>query len=243
VYIIINGHFKNHHHWKKKRTITTGPFFIPVNNISLNDRLIVIIKNPTNRALEASIEIERSSIAEDPAASITQFPTINTTPETPLGVGIPMTPIPAHSCHIFETDISTLRGTTILRVTSTGDYAVGEDKPKCGKLEIAVIGGTGRTTQIHTPLPGLNLSDPSLLFRYENFVVCDKDDHDDKCTCVKVCCDDHDDKSKKRICCDDHDHDHKFKKRIRCCDDHDSRFKKKIICWEEPTHPDKDWFC
>jgi hypothetical protein len=239
---------KKHHFKQKKRTITTGPFHIPEVAQSpgpINNRLIVVIKNPTNKTLEASLEIEQCSIATDPAAAIT-LPTTTTTPETPLVTGFTTSPIPPHSCRIFEADISTLRGTTILRVTSTGDYVVGEDKPKCGKLEISVIGGFGRTTAVDPilPLPGLNLADSTLFFRYENFVVCDKDDHDDKCTWVKVCCDDHDDKFKKRICCDDHDHDHKFKKR-KCCDDHDpdSRCKKKIICWEEPTHPDKDWFC
>jgi hypothetical protein len=208
---------KKHHFKQKKRTITSGPFHIPEVAQSpgpINNRLIVVIKNPTNKTLEASLEIEQCSIAADPAAAIT-LPTTNTTPETPLVTGFTTSPIPPHSCRIFEADISTLRGTTILRVTSTGDYVVGEDKPKCGKLEISVIGGFGRTSDAVPSLPGLNLADPALFFRYENFVVCDKDDHDDK--------------SWKKVCCDDHDHDHKFKKRFICCD--------------EPTHPDKQWFC
>jgi len=162
----------------KKHTITTGPFYVGqilFGTPSPPAVLMAIIKNPTNKTLSASIDIERCSIAADPnpTTSIT-FPFVNFTPETPEGSGIPLTPIPPHTCLTFEIDISALVGTTTLRVSSTGDYVVGEDRPKCGKLEIEVVGGIGRATNGQPPvlLPGLVVNS-SLLFRYGDFVVCE----------------------------------------------------------------------
>lgn len=155
-------------HHCRKHTITTGPFLVPFNAAigNLNNRLVIIIKNPTIIPLEADVVIE---FCEAPVASSegTSLPFITTDAERSFLEGLGPTTIPPMSCTRLEIDISTFIN-AILHVKSTGDYIVGEDRPLRGKLEIEVVGGAGLSFPTN---PGLVVADPSMLFRYGDFVV------------------------------------------------------------------------
>ncbi|WP_313799669.1 hypothetical protein [Cytobacillus sp.] len=153
----------------KKNTITTGPFLIPeVIDGFENNRLVITIKNPTNRPLEAEIVIET---CPRPPAPIT-LPFISNIPEIPVPIHFGPSIVPPMNCTRIELDIFDFEGAS-LRVTSRGDYLVGEDRPLCGKLEIEVIGGQGSVSRTTLDLaPGLFNADPSLIFHYGDFIVC-----------------------------------------------------------------------
>jgi len=156
----------------KQNTLTTGPFTVPVfeeDGTGIpNNRLVVTIKNPTNTPLTASLTLDACLAPTTPTGGIT-FGTPLTMPEQTVQT-LPTTTIPARSCTTINYDITAYqRGT--LRLTTTGDYLVGEDKPICGKLEISVTGGYGAATG-GLPDSGLNFGDATMFFRYEDFVVC-----------------------------------------------------------------------
>ncbi|MDQ6418922.1 hypothetical protein RB620_05655 [Paenibacillus sp. LHD-117] len=147
---------------KHKETLSTGPFHVPAFNPFNQDRLVIILKNPTNKPLEASAKID---VCPLPPVDPVSFP-FNTAEETFFE--FPETVVPAMSCTRIEVVIAPFIRST-LHVTTTGDYKVCDDIPVCGKLEISVTGGSGIVNA-----PGLINADPSLFFRYDNFVVCDK---------------------------------------------------------------------
>ncbi|WCK54960.1 hypothetical protein PP175_02785 [Aneurinibacillus sp. Ricciae_BoGa-3] len=161
---------KKNDHKHHKRTITTGPFYVSrvTNNGGPNDLLIIIIKNPTNRTLQADLSIETCLPPSSPPTT-----TPEETNEVAVNAGFGRTPIHPHHCLRLEIPIAAFQNHA-LRVTSTGDYEVGEDRPKHGKLEITVIGGTG----IFGGSSGLITADPTLFFRYGDFVV-GKDEDDE----------------------------------------------------------------
>ncbi|TEA53224.1 hypothetical protein EZE46_09895 [Bacillus sp. BH2] len=143
------------------------PFLVPLNPAvgQPNNRLVVIIKNPTSKPLEADVMIEYCNALELSTEGIThRF--IITEVEHPFLEVIGLTVIPPLICTRLEFDISFVVN-RILHVKSTGDYLVGE-RPLRGKLEIEVVGGSGLSNPTN---PGLVVVDPSMVFHYDNFVV------------------------------------------------------------------------
>ncbi|OQD28553.1 hypothetical protein [Bacillus toyonensis] len=152
---------------QSKNTITTGPFLVPVNAAvgQPNNRLVIILKNPTRQSLEADVVIE---ICPPVQISVegTPLPFITTENERPFLEGLGLTIIPPMSCTRLEFDISSFVN-GILHVKSTGDYLVGE-RPLRGKLEIEVVGGSGLSNPTN---PGLSVADPSMVFHFADFIV------------------------------------------------------------------------
>ncbi|KFN03811.1 hypothetical protein D0U04_29070 [Bacillus clarus] len=159
------SHISTCHH--KKSTITTGPFLVPLNAAvgQPNNRLVIIIKNPTNIPLKADVVIEYCP-AQQLSPEDVPLPFITTENEKPFLEGLGLTVIPPISCTRLEFDISSVVN-GILHVKSTGDYLVGE-RPLRGKLEIEVVGGSGLSNPTN---PGLIVADPSMVFHYVDFVV------------------------------------------------------------------------
>ncbi|MCM3197230.1 hypothetical protein [Priestia megaterium] len=159
-------------HHSRKHTITTGPFLVPFDAPSggNNNRLIILIKNPTNRPLEADIVIEFSEIPQFSIEGIT-LPFLTTLKEEPFLEGIGPTTIRPKSILRLEVDITNDQN-AVFHVNSTGDYLVGDDRPLRGKLEIEVVGGEGLIAPTNA---GLISADPSLTFHYGDFVVYTRD--------------------------------------------------------------------
>ncbi|MDL2418127.1 hypothetical protein AVT_02725 [Bacillus tropicus] len=155
-------------HYCRKHTITTGPFLVPFDAPSggSNNRLIILIKNPTNKPLEANIAIEFSEIPQFSIPGIT-LPYLNTLKEEPFPNGIGPTTILPKNILRLEVDITNYQN-AVFHVNSTGDYLIGDDRPLRGKLEIEVIGGVGLTSPTNA---GLIAADPSLIFHYGDFIV------------------------------------------------------------------------
>ena len=130
-----------------------------------NNRLVVIIKNPTSKPLEADVVIEYCNALELSTEGIS-LPFIINEVEHPFLEGLGLTVIPPMICTRLEFDISfVVNG--IFHVKSTGDYLVGE-RPLRGKLEIEVVGGSGLSNPTN---PGLGVVGPSMGFHYDNFVA------------------------------------------------------------------------
>ncbi|MFF2176423.1 hypothetical protein ACFVT8_08195 [Lysinibacillus sp. NPDC058147] len=151
----------------RKYTITTGPFLVPLEAAvgQPNNRLVILIKNPSSKPLEADVVIEYCPSLQLSMEGIS-LPFITNENEKPFLEGLPSTVIPPRSCTRLEFDISSLVN-GILHVKSTGDYLVGE-RPLRGKLEIEVVGGAGLS---HPTNPGLSVADPSMVFHYGDMKV------------------------------------------------------------------------
>ncbi|MFJ7886846.1 hypothetical protein ACIQYL_02010 [Lysinibacillus xylanilyticus] len=151
----------------RKYTITTGPFLVPLDAAvgQPNNRLVIVIKNPSSKPLEANVVIEYCPSLQLSMEGIT-LPFIINENEKPFLEGLPTTVIPSRSCTRLEFDISSIVN-GILHVKSTGDYLVGE-RPLRGKLEIEVVGGSGLSSPTN---PGLAVADPSMVFHYGDMKV------------------------------------------------------------------------
>ena len=160
---------------RKKQTLTTGPFHVPSvpdDTAFANDRLVIVIKNPTQHDLEASVSIETCNVPNP--NSIIVLPFVSIDPEVPFA-NVPKMEIPSESCARIEIELP-VDQRPVLRISTTGDYAVGEERPLCGLLEITAVIGEGRFLPGNAP--GLFNSDEAL-FRYADFVVCRRRNDDD----------------------------------------------------------------
>lgn len=154
-----------------KTILTTGPFLIPVETgVGFPvDRLIIILKNPTNGRLNASVKI--SSFPSEEQTGLLPF--IFNTAESVLdkfNVG----PIPPKSCTRLEIDIEDFQN-HVLQVVSAGDYKLHDSSPSPGKLEISITGGNGNSLPSCGSAPrhlaGLVAAEPTLFFRFKDFVA------------------------------------------------------------------------
>lgn len=176
---------EEHREYRDRSTITTGPFLVPALNqdADTNDRLVIVLKNPTDDPLTATVVVD---VTPGPTNTTTPFPTALpftfTGAEVPSGIGGTFV-VPANSSTRFESAIpiytATVNGTTfnvnaVLRVAASGDFRTLEGQPVAGRLEIEVLGGTGNSVDVGgviTPVPGLLEDDPALFFPYSSFVV------------------------------------------------------------------------
>lgn len=160
---------------RKRRTITTGPFHIPQFNVfSQQNRLIVEIKNPTNKPLKVDEVI--LGVCRAPATFTPPLQLHNNQLETEMTLFSDFEVAP-HSCRRIERVIPTtdLRGT--YRLTTKGEYKVDDGRPVCGKLEIYVTFGAN----FSGASSGLDKAEESISFPYSAFLVCKNrsDDDDD----------------------------------------------------------------
>ncbi|MDR6123328.1 hypothetical protein QFZ87_002925 [Bacillus sp. SLBN-46] len=185
----------DHHdkHELNKVKLTTGPFLIPEEvgtDIQIgrnNDRLIIILKNPTNKELKASVNL---GICRQPngypmsAPNPNQFQVFSDIHEKDFSLGTHE--LDPHTCTRIERDIpgggfdsigiGTGERNAVYRVTVEGDFRICKKtcQPICGLLEVSVVAGS-----IFNPQePGLEQADPATFFRYKDFVFCEehKDD-------------------------------------------------------------------
>ena len=182
------------HQYKGEQvTLTTGPFHVPaLNAIGPNDRLIVTLKNPTNEPLMAAVMITQCPDLFPPPPPRPGLPTFNFVTAEDVFAMVPMAIIPPMSCNRLEFSFPFLIpevGLGTFRVTTKGDYQICNCQPICGKLEISVAGGTSRPADAPEAFPGLLIGDPNLLFRYENFVLCQETEPClDNLDCNDCCC-------------------------------------------------------
>lgn len=172
---------KKHHHKDKhkKVKITTGPFLVPEEVDSElqggrdNDRLIIILKNPTDKELKVKVKL---GICFEPKKSCSgNFNVFEDIEEKEIDLG--WFCLKPHTCTRIERNIPRDLGSgkkdernAVYRVTAKGDFEVCGCQVVCGLAEISVIGGS----VFNFVEPGLEQADAALFFPFSNFVVCKK---------------------------------------------------------------------
>jgi hypothetical protein len=174
---------KSHHDGSKSKwvKITTGPFLIPAEVCSEmqggreNDRVIIILKNPTKKELCVRVKLgicfEPHKYASDHCLNV--YKNI-CEEEFDLGTF----KLEPHSCTRIERNIPGDLGkgkekderNAVYRITAKGDFNASSHQVLCGLAEISVIGGSVFNFQ----QPGLEQADPALFFPFSNFVLCEK---------------------------------------------------------------------
>lgn len=167
-------------HKSSKVKITTGPFLVPEEVDSElqggreNDRIIIILKNPTDKYLKVKITLGVCLEPREPVSGhINVYKDIGEK-EIKLGYFT----LKPHTCTRIERNIPRGLGygkdesNAVYRVTAKGDFNVSSDKSTvlCGLAEISVIGGSVFNFQE----AGLEQADPALFFPFSNFAVCCK---------------------------------------------------------------------
>jgi len=160
-----------------KVKITTGPFLVPEEVDSElqggreNDRLIIILKNPTDKELKVKVKL---GICLEPKMSCTGYMNVfEDIEEREINLGkFKLNP---HTCTRIERNIprNLVPGkkdetNAVYRITAKGDFEVSRSQVVCGLAEISVIGGS----VFNFEEPGLEQADPALFFPFSNFVVC-----------------------------------------------------------------------
>jgi hypothetical protein len=174
---------KKHDHKEKhkKVKITTGPFLIPeevgpeLQGGRENDRLIIILKNPTKKTLYVKVKL---GICLEPKHGCKgDFNVFENIEEKEVCLGRFW--LKPHSCTRIERNIPRdfAKGkwkkdetNAVYRVTAKGDFEVCGCNVVCGLAEISVTGGS---VFIYEE-PGLEQADPTLFFPFSNFVLCKK---------------------------------------------------------------------
>lgn len=168
-------------HKPKNTEITTGPFHVPLEVDSElqvgrdNDRLIIILKNPTHKKLEAFVKLGICLQPETKECINDEIHIFANIPENEISLGTHV--LNPHTCTRIERDIPGAIGegiderNAVYQVTAKGDFNVCQNtcEPICGLLEISVVGGS-----IFNPRePGLEQADPVTFFRYKDFLMCE----------------------------------------------------------------------
>ncbi|MBT2689113.1 hypothetical protein J7I93_13050 [Bacillus sp. ISL-47] len=164
--------------------ITTGPFLIPLETDCEyqvgrdNDRIIIILKNPTSKRLRASVKLGVCLQPQAPMIQQDGLRVFKNIPEKDYNLGT--FELKPHTCTRIERDIpeACLLGkderNAVYRISAKGDFKISDrtGEPVCGLLEISVVGGS-----IFNPSePGLEQADSATLFRYKDFTVCEGED-------------------------------------------------------------------
>jgi hypothetical protein len=182
-------------HDHKKIKLTTGPFLIS-EEVALdfqtgrnNDRLVITLKNPTDKQLKASVKLGicfQPTIDSVQEQNTVQYNVFSDIHEKDFYLGTHE--LNPHTCTRIERDIpgGILDGlvngvvlderNAVYRVTVEGDFKICKKscQPICGLLEVSVVAGS-----IFNPsIPGIEQADAATFFRYKDFVFCEehKDD-------------------------------------------------------------------
>lgn len=188
----------SYHKHDKKVTLTTGPIYVPpVNVILLNNKLIVTLKNPTHKKLEAHVSLGlcispnaalNSQLGGGIGNAVQKYEVL----ENEIFLGSfkvdPMT------CLRIEREFEEELLDSVIRLEATGDFRICKDscQPICGLLEISsVVGGTdlifsaangnsaasaeltNALRTYYTPPSGVIGTDPQTHVPYANWVVCE----------------------------------------------------------------------
>ncbi|KZE69021.1 hypothetical protein AWM68_01775 [Fictibacillus phosphorivorans] len=170
---------KSHEKEKSRKVkITTGPFLVPEEVDSElqggrdNDRIIIILKNPTDKHLKVKVKL---GICLEPRKSASGLLNVYKDIEE-KEVSLGWFTLKPHSCTRIERNIPRDLGSgkdernAVYRITAKGDFQVCSrgDTVLCGLAEISVIGGS----VFNFEEPGLEQADAALFFPFSNFVVC-----------------------------------------------------------------------
>jgi hypothetical protein len=163
-------------------TLTTGPFLVP-GETGMGfpiDRLIAMLKNPTTFTLRASLIISSCPSNEQSGS----LPFIFNSDESIIASFDVV--IPPMSCTRLEINIEDLQN-SVIRLRTTGDYKLCNCEPGYGELEVSITGGNGNVLPScgsgGEPLTGLLVAEPTLFFRYKDFVVEDSCSHKEEECC------------------------------------------------------------
>lgn len=176
-------------------TLTTGPVYVPPINIFVpNDKLIVILKNPTQKKLEAQITL---GLCPSPNNSLPMVAGVNNNAvqkfevmETEIHLG--WFKVDPMSCLRIERTFENYElFNSVIRLTATGDFKICKDscEPICGLLEISsVVGFSGIFSgafltaipaeitalyQGYYGISGVLGTDPQTHVPYADWVYCD----------------------------------------------------------------------
>ncbi|WP_340007605.1 hypothetical protein MHH52_07325 [Paenibacillus sp. FSL K6-0276] len=198
---------KMDHKDQKQVTLTTGPVYVPrFNDDFPNDKLIVTLKNPTHKKLQAQVTLGICNSPNPPASPLGGGGTDNSVQtfeimETETNLGFfkvdPMTCL-----RIEKTFVNNQLQDSVIRLTAIGDFKICEDscEPICGFLEISSVVGTEPVVNVQSAIPvektalhqggyygssGADVTDPQTIVLYPNWVFCenhcpcDSDSHSD----------------------------------------------------------------
>lgn len=141
---------KMDHKDQKHVTITTGPVYVPpINIIVPNDKLIVTLKNPTDKKLEAQVTLglcpSPNPYPSTQVVGVNNFIQKFEVMENEIHLG--WFKVDPMSCLRIEKTFDNYQlFDSVIRLTATGDFKICEDscEPICGLLEISsVVGFSG----------------------------------------------------------------------------------------------------
>ncbi|WP_340007607.1 hypothetical protein MHH52_07330 [Paenibacillus sp. FSL K6-0276] len=191
---------KTDHKDHKQVTLTTGPVYVPrFNDDNPNDKLIVTLKNPTHKKLQAQVTLGICNSPNPPQVaggggtsnSVQTFEIMET--ETNLGFFKvdPMTCLRIEKTFVNNQQPNNQLQDSVIRLTATGDFKICEDscEPICGLLEISSVVGTetgvdtvqsaihAEKTALHQGgyygSSGVDVTDPQTIVLYANWVFCE----------------------------------------------------------------------
>ncbi|KAA9021014.1 hypothetical protein [Niallia endozanthoxylica] len=150
--------------------MNSGPFHIPTANQAntLNNRIVITIKNHTDRTLQADVIVD----ACFPGETVVNLPSVRDLNEATIA-SFPRADIPGQTCRVYEVPIAP-NSRPFIKVISTGDYAVIEGRPAGGLLEISVVAGEGQLLGGGPPVTGLIAADAATFVPYGSWVVEDR---------------------------------------------------------------------
>ncbi|WP_340007609.1 hypothetical protein MHH52_07335 [Paenibacillus sp. FSL K6-0276] len=187
---------KNNHKDRKDVTITTGPVYVSPFSVAYlpNNKLVVTLKNPTHKKLQAQVTLGLCPTPNPPQACTSDSVQTFEVNETETNLGFfkvdPMTCLRIermfNNYELFD---------SVIRLTATGDFKICEDscEPICGLLEISSVvgfqewGGSGVPSAFaektalypgYYPTTGVLVTDPATVVHYGDWVFCE-----DHCPC------------------------------------------------------------
>lgn len=200
------------HKDQKHVTLTTGPVYVPPFNIIVpNDKLIITLKNPTDKKLEAQVTLglcpspntypSVAGVNYSNGNSVQKFEVM----ENEIHLG--WFKVDPMSCLRIEKTFDNYQlSDSVIRLTATGDFKICEDscEPICGLLEISsVVGFSGNWSgafltaipaelvtlyRVYYGYSGVLGTDPQASVLYADWVFCDNHcpcdsgSHSDSCS-------------------------------------------------------------
>ncbi|WP_313640172.1 hypothetical protein [Paenibacillus sp.] len=200
---------KMDHKDHKQVTLTTGPVYVPPFNDDFpNDKLIVTLKNPTHKKLQAQVTLGICNSPNPPASSLVAGGnhadnSVQTFKIMEIETNLGSFKVDPMTClRIEKTFVNNQLQDSVIRLTVTGDFKICEDscEPICGLLEISsVVGTENGDSGVQSAIPaektalhqgyygssGVTVTDPQTIVLYANWVFCenhcpcDSDSHSD----------------------------------------------------------------
>ncbi|NGM82840.1 hypothetical protein G5B47_10485 [Paenibacillus sp. 7124] len=185
------------HRSKKQVTITTGPIYVPPINIFVpNDKLIVTLKNPTHKKLQATVTLGLCPSPDSSPSPCAGGGYVNNSVQTfevnETDIHLGTFKVDPMTCLRIERTFDNFElFDSVIRITATGDFEICKDscQPICGLLEISSVvgfsgsfGGPFATAipaemtalyQAYYTSSGVLGTDEQTHVRYAEYVLCD----------------------------------------------------------------------